>query len=565
MATTEKKATVPLALQREYDPSTKYEYMFNIPKMVGAELKDVFAILKDKDSSITKFSIKKKDGGKREIIAPNGILKSMTKWMRTKIFNSYKASKIAYAYVKNRSIVDVAKHHVGALARIEIDLKSFFPNIKKKNVINCLYGNEYICKQCVFYTKHTDGYCSSNLYKNREWIKNKEFEKVTCPEVLYFYSKQWRENNPNFISFFEVVAELCTYDGALTQGYPTSPILSNIVFRGIDNKLIEFSEKHNIKISRYSDNIFASSDHLKKKELEKLVKPFIYKKIKNFGFIVNTSQYNAVSKHTRMSVLGVNIHEHPNINKVEYKRRRAELHRMTMDLQNEQIGDLTEFHKVNGWWVHFNHVNPKKGAKYLKILKEHRETLMSVKKYEYNPDDYKDYEGEIYWSDGGSRGNGRTDSIGGYGIVKIKEEESGYKKYIKIKTEKFCSPVTNNQMELAGVIQSVVKIIKAKEKKALIVTDSWYCVSCFNEYLPNWVNCNRFKKGSIKNYDMWKVLKDLTDKAIREGFEISILWTERDKEYGNRAADGQYNEHMNKKNTRSEELSERVKYWGKFS
>lgn len=56
----------------------------------------------------------------------------------------------------------------------------------------------------------------------------------------------------------EMLASLTSYNGALAQGAPSSPALSNICFTETDAKLFELSEEHSCRITRYADDIVFS-------------------------------------------------------------------------------------------------------------------------------------------------------------------------------------------------------------------------------------------------------------------------------------------------------------------
>jgi hypothetical protein len=56
----------------------------------------------------------------------------------------------------------------------------------------------------------------------------------------------------------QMLARLCCYLGFLAQGAPSSPVVSNLAFREIDNRLIQISEKFDVRFSRYADDIVFS-------------------------------------------------------------------------------------------------------------------------------------------------------------------------------------------------------------------------------------------------------------------------------------------------------------------
>ena len=566
----------PTAIERDFDSESNYKFIFNIEKIIGCTFPIIFDLIHNKKKYISQFQIKKSNGEKRNIIAPIGQYKRTLNWIKTRVFNSYKPSNIAFGYVKKVSGIDVAKALCRAKSKAEADFKDFFPSIKIKNILNCLYGNKYMCKQCAYYGRFCEGGCTSNLYKNREYVKNKNYEKITCPEVLYFFSKKWRDDNPNYISLFRVIAELTTLDERLCQGFPTSPVISNIVMKGFDKSLIKFAEKHELRAARYSDNVFVVSDKYGKKELDRLFKPFIFKKIKNFGFNVNYDKYNVVGNSRRMTCLGININEHPNINKQLYKLKRAILHRAIFGCHKEGIDinpiyDLGEFKSIAGWWNYFAQINPKKAEKHIKQVREAEKNIMKLCSYKFESEKFKDFKGIMIWPDGGAKGNKRNSGYGGYAsfynMNSLYAEESNLTKLCSDKFEQ----VTNNQMELMGIISSLRSIIKkglhisCDEKKILIVSDSNYCIQCINSYLTKW-RAKRFKKkGGIKNIDLWKLFIKTENQLKNIGFNIQYCWTPRSSFQGNILADKEYNIIVKDVNSEGNDMFETIKRYFKNS
>lgn len=84
------------------------------------------------------FSIKKKSGSERLIHAPVKGLKSIQKTLSFILQCVFEPHKAAYGFVRNKSIVDNAKVHVGSNYIYNIDLKDFFPSIDQARVWKCL-------------------------------------------------------------------------------------------------------------------------------------------------------------------------------------------------------------------------------------------------------------------------------------------------------------------------------------------------------------------------------------------------------------------------------------------
>jgi hypothetical protein len=83
------------------------------------------------------FTIAKKSGGVRTINAPNSALKSVQKTLAFILQCVFEPHKAAHGFVRNKSIVDNAKLHVGQNYVYNIDLKDFFSSIDQARVWKC--------------------------------------------------------------------------------------------------------------------------------------------------------------------------------------------------------------------------------------------------------------------------------------------------------------------------------------------------------------------------------------------------------------------------------------------
>ena len=58
-----------------------------------------------------------------------------------------------------------------------------------------------------------------------------------------------------------ILSLLCTYEGYLPQGAPTSPYLSNLILRDFDKKIQQICSSLNYTYTRYADDITISSNN----------------------------------------------------------------------------------------------------------------------------------------------------------------------------------------------------------------------------------------------------------------------------------------------------------------
>lgn len=143
---------------------------------------------------------------------------------------------------------------------------------------------------------------------------------------------------------------------------------------------------------------------------------------------------------------------------------------------------------------------------------------------------------EMY-TDGGCRGNGKAESIGGFGIV------FKYKHFYKEHKEKYLN-TTNNEMELLAVIRGLEMLKESCNVK--IYSDSAYVVNANNQgWLNNWVNNNWLTstKKPVKNRELWQKLLPLSQMHrltfIKVKGHSDNLLNNRCDELANEAMDGE--------------------------
>ncbi|AOY77880.1 retron St85 family RNA-directed DNA polymerase [Clostridium formicaceticum] len=221
--------------------------------LLGMTTQDLGKMIFLTDSLYNSISIPKKSGGKREISIPTVNLKYVQRWILDNILYNIRVSSQATGFVKGLSIVDNARPHVNKECVITIDIENFFPTISFETIFRLFY--------------------------------------------YYGYTKE--------MSY--VLAKLCTYEGKLPQGAPTSPYLSNIVSLKLDkrfNSLVNKLSDLNASYSRYADDLTVSGD----KKIVKYV-PLFKEIIQDERFIVNEKKFRVQNKPDRQMVTGIIVNE----------------------------------------------------------------------------------------------------------------------------------------------------------------------------------------------------------------------------------------------------------------
>ena len=246
------------------------EQDYFIRSILASSDEELRRVLRNVSQSYRHFSIPK-SVGEREISAidKESALARLQDNLARNFLNKIPLPTPVVGFVPEKSYIDFLKPHIGKKYFLRIDIHDFFGSVDK-NQIN-LQLEEYFsenCYQCV-----------------------------------------------------EYITSLCTLDGKLPQGAITSPALSNIVFRRVDQRIMKYCQSFDsvylenrrlseyIVYTRYADDMLFSSDALDfSKNLYFL--GMIRKILKSEQFKVNEKKTRFGYKEITLSgyVLSHNIH-----------------------------------------------------------------------------------------------------------------------------------------------------------------------------------------------------------------------------------------------------------------
>lgn len=277
------KYELKMQKENEVDIEAACEYAQNLEKLalpvifskehfsllVGMECKKVSNIMATLENNYYRsVIIKKKAGGERVLDIPSVELRNVQRWILDNILVKLYISQYAMGFCKDKSIVTNALQHVAKNCVVNMDLKDFFPSIQQKQVFNIFYYYGY------------------------------------TTEVSYMLSR------------------LCTFDGKLPQGAPTSPMLSNVVCLKLDKRLSELAKRFSATYTRYADDITFSGDT----DLSIIV-PIVEKIILEEGFKVNEKKTRVLYKHQRQEVTGLIVNgKNVRVKKKYLKKMRQEIY-----------------------------------------------------------------------------------------------------------------------------------------------------------------------------------------------------------------------------------------------
>lgn len=110
----------------------------------------------------------------------------------------------------------------------------------------------------------------------------------------------------------------------------------------------------------------------------------------------------------------------------------------------------------------------------------------------------------IIYADGGCRGNGKANNVGGYGVVLT--QVVGTKTHAKtIKGYDF--DTTNNKMELTAAIKAL-EAIKINKNPIEVYVDSAYVLNGITSWCQGWEarGWRKADKKPVENVELWKQL-----------------------------------------------------------
>ena len=324
------------------------------------------------------FKIKKKSGDERCIHAPVKGLKSLQKTLSFVLQCVYEPHNAAMGFVRDRSIVDNAKLHVGSKYVYNIDLKDFFPSVDQARVWKCFQLKPFNLNKASsvepqymkwedFKKEHlkTDepvtflkgkGRMFTNTPYGTLYVAN-NFDKEKDKYILLGSSSLktkagkslegtlWLVNkipDTSRLDIANIIASLCCTEmeverknetgqwekvkrNVLPQGAPTSPVITNIVCQRLDYLLSGVAKRFGLKYSRYADDITFSSMHNVYQPESEFLKE-LHRIIAEQNFHIKESKTRLQKDGYRKEVTGLLVNEKANVQQRYIKQLRMWLY-----------------------------------------------------------------------------------------------------------------------------------------------------------------------------------------------------------------------------------------------
>lgn len=304
-----------------YQISTRRE----LASVLNMQLKSLSYVLYklNPQNLYTSFSIPKKSGGVRNIVAPQKPLANIQNKIANVLMlqpeNKASGSKASHGFIKNKSILTNAKVHRNKKYVLNTDIQDFFPSFS--------FGR-----------------------------------------VLGFFEK----NNAFMMDHKIAVAltNLCCYKQKLPQGAPSSPPITNLIFHIVDFKIIKLARKYKLTYTRYVDDLtFSTNNHSFLKTYHDFLTE-LNALITHEGFNLNNNKTHLEFKNSRQEVTGIIVNKKLNVHKEFYRKTRAmadnlyKNNKFVVDNAEGRIQQLDgRFNYINQL-VRYNKKVKKRGAPY---------------------------------------------------------------------------------------------------------------------------------------------------------------------------------------------------------
>jgi retron-type reverse transcriptase len=221
------------------------------------------------------FELPKRSGGTRTIQAPDPALKNIQRQLYRRVLKRLPVHAAVTGFRPGYSIASNAACHTGQAVVVRMDINDFFGSTTAKRV-----------------------------------------EK-------YFRHLGWNKAAATLLT------RLCTHEGALPQGAPTSPVLANAVNFQMDARLAGLARKHGAVYTRYADDLtfsFAEDNHNNVEHIIFCTKDIV---LASGGYKLHQKRKLRIRRrHQQQNVTGLVVNNHIALPRKTRRWLRAVDHRM---------------------------------------------------------------------------------------------------------------------------------------------------------------------------------------------------------------------------------------------
>ena len=229
------------------------------------------------------------DNGKRIIHIPSPALKKVQRIILRKYFKPHWAPL---------SVKEAASVHCGKKWLMKLDIKDFFNSITQEQIKEII--SRYV-----------------SLYESPIQIR-----KTDESDTKQIFS-------------------MCTINGKLPTGAPTSPYIANLLLKEFDYDIEGFCYQYGVAYSRYMDDLFFSTDN--PQYILSFVELEVLKQLEELGFGVNIEKIKYISDNKLQKVLGLGVNnQKPVLTKDDKRKYRSYFYNLLSPLQFNKLKKYRE-------------------------------------------------------------------------------------------------------------------------------------------------------------------------------------------------------------------------------
>lgn len=282
--------------------------------------------------------------GRRYLLAPKSSLKQAQRWVLRNVLDPLETGPCAHGFVRGRSIVTHARHHIGRDVIVRIDVQDFFHAFSLRRVRGFL---------------RTTGYDESVV---------RILALLCTAPVRQMMGKLSREAGVPEREALDAMRS-GPRKGAhpiLPQGAPTSPALANLICRRLDRRMAGLARAFGATYTRYADDLTFSGGKDLRRDLRSFLK-CTTRILEEEGLKPAQPKLQVRRRGNRQQICGLVVNERLNVPATERRLLRAILHncvRSGPSTQNSaQVDDLRAH--LRGRIEFVRAANPQQGERLL--------------------------------------------------------------------------------------------------------------------------------------------------------------------------------------------------------
>ena len=244
---------------------------------------------------------------------------------------------------------------------------------------------------------------NAQVHRNKKYLLNIDlkdyFDSFNFGRVRGFFIKDKDLQVTSEIA--TVIAQIACYQGKLPQGAPSSPIITNLITRILDYRIVKIAKKYRFTYTRYADDMtFSTNRELNSnklrapKDLENFLAE-LERLIISSGFEINPKKTRLSNNMQRQEVTGLVVNKKINVKREYIKNTRAMAFKLYKDGTFEIDGKQGTLEQLTGRFAFIFQTD--KYNNYLLYKKSLIENNLDEQKYLLGRNSSKKSESKYYW------------------------------------------------------------------------------------------------------------------------------------------------------------------------